>query len=524
MAARTSRGRWGVAALTACTVSLGTVPAAWAANDVLDPSTALYVDFHSTSVQAAAGLAGQAQDDALLLASFPTATWLTKGTPDEVRATAREVVSDAAAQGQVPTLVPYNLPFRDCAQYSAGGATTVAEYTAWIDAVAAGIGDAEAVVVLEPDSLGIIPWYTTINGQLEWCQPAEADAATAAADRFAMLNHAVDVLTALPSTAVYLDGTHSGWLGVGDAADRLVAAGVERADGFYLNASNYQETRKLEKYGAWISQCIYYGTNPAEGGWRLGHFEYCASQYYPATPSNFDTWGLTDQWYLDNVANAANPPSGPDVLAHFVIDTSRNGQGPWTPPAGVYPDPQDWCNPPDRGLGLRPTTDTGDPLIDAYLWIKVPGESDGQCTRGTTGPQDPARGMVDPPAGVWFLEQAAELIAFAVPPVEPQTCDVAHDQRGSSGQVSTSTLRLTNTGTTPVQAWELMFALDGDRDVTRVSHAAAERSGDLVTLHGDRTTRPGKHVTVTYSTRPGAEAEEMPPLLFLLDGAPCTVS
>jgi len=67
---------------------------------------------------------------------------------------------------------------------------------------------------------------------------------------------------------------------------------------------------------------------------------------------------------------------------HFVIDTSRNGLGPWTPDA-AYPDPQDWCNPPDRGLGLRPTTDTGDPLIDAYLWVKVPGESDGQRTRGT---------------------------------------------------------------------------------------------------------------------------------------------
>ncbi len=45
---------------------------------------------------------------------------------------------------------------------------------------------------------------------------------------------------------------------------------------------------------------------------------------------------------------------------HFVIDTSRNGQGPWQPPA--YPDPQDWCNPPDRGLGLRPTADTGNRL------------------------------------------------------------------------------------------------------------------------------------------------------------------
>ena len=43
-----------------------------------------------------------------------------------------------------------------------------------------------------------------------------------------MLNYAVDRLTALPNTSVYLDGTHSGWLNVGDITDRLLKAGVER--------------------------------------------------------------------------------------------------------------------------------------------------------------------------------------------------------------------------------------------------------------------------------------------------------
>ena len=164
---------------------------------------------------------------------------------------------------------------------------------------------------------------------------------------------------------------------MGDAADRLHRAGVERADGFFLNVSNYRTTSSSLKYGDWVSQCLWFGTNAAEGGWRLGHFEYCGSQYYPS--SGYDDTTATDQWYLDNVTNAANPPSGPADLTHFVVDTSRNGQGPWTPPAGLYPDPQDWCNPPDRGLGIRPTTATGDPLADAFLWVKVPGESDGQC-------------------------------------------------------------------------------------------------------------------------------------------------
>jgi endoglucanase len=83
------------------------------------------------------------------------------------------------------------------------------------------------VVILEPDGLGIIPYYTDINGNLEWCQPAEADPETAAAERFFMLNYAVDALKAQPKVSVYPDGTHSSWLGVGDAAHRLRQAGVD---------------------------------------------------------------------------------------------------------------------------------------------------------------------------------------------------------------------------------------------------------------------------------------------------------
>ncbi|WP_315096623.1 glycoside hydrolase family 6 protein [uncultured Cellulomonas sp.] len=346
------------------------------------------------------------------MVATPTAVWFTSGTPAEVTKAVKKTMKQARITRSVPVLVAYNLPFRDCAQYSAGGALDTAEYLAWIDAFAAGVADGKAIVLLEPDGLGIIPWYTTINGAQEWCQPAELDPATAAADRFTQLNGAVDRLTALPNASVYLDGTHSGWLGVGDIADRLHQAGVEKTDGFFLNVSNYETTERQSTFASWISQCLWYGTNTAEGGWRVGHFEYCASQYYPADPADFSTWGLTDQWYLDNVTNAANPPSGPDVLAHAVIDTSRNGQGPWTAPAGSPAgDAQVWCNPPDRGLGDRPTLSTGDPYVDAYLWVKVPGESDGQCTRwDPAGGIDPVRGYADPAAGAWFPQMALELV------------------------------------------------------------------------------------------------------------------
>jgi endoglucanase len=342
----------------------------------------------------------------------PSAVWFEGGTPADIRKDVRATMRRAAAQKAIPVLVPYNIAYRDCSQYSAGGASGTAEYEAWIDGFAEGLGTGPAIIILEPDSLGIIPWYKPRGSDtFEWCQPAGGSEALAA-DRFEQLNYAVDrLLEGHPGVQVYLDGTHTGWLGVGDITDRLIKAGVQRADGFYLNASNYQRTPQLQKYGSWISKCIELST---KSWWQP---EWCASQYYPADPNDFSTWGQSDAAY-DKAFADTGLIFDPAVAKHFVIDTSRNGLGPWTPPAD-HPagDPQDWCNPPDRGLGLRPTLSTGDPLADAFLWIKTPGESDGQCTRWGPGPEDPVRGMVDPAAGVWFPEQALELARLAVPPL-----------------------------------------------------------------------------------------------------------
>lgn len=390
----------------------------------LDPNTRFYVPPPNPGAKAQIAdltSSGNKADANLIrkMIETPQAVWFTQGTPKSVEQDVRNTVKRAAAKKTVPILVAYNIPFRDCAQFSAGGATSVAEYKAWIDGFAAGIGNARAVVILEPDGLGIIPWYNPFadrdtwvtNPNYEWCQPAEANRATAAAERFTMLNYAVDKLKSNSGTSVYLDGTHSAWLGAGDAADRLVQAGILDADGFFLNVSNYRLNSHLEKYGTWISQCIAFANNAEEGGWRLGHYEWCASQYSPASPNDFSTWHLSDEWYASNLGTAV-------ATTHFVIDTSRNGQGPWTPP-GSYPDPQDWCNPPDRGLGLRPTANTGIALLDAYLWVKIPGESDGECTRGLgpTGTVDPEWGIVDPGAGQWFPEMALDLVRYANPPL-----------------------------------------------------------------------------------------------------------
>lgn len=362
------------------------------------------------------------------LINTPSSAWVTGGSPKAAEQEVRQITHQAAGKNTVPVLVLYNIPFRDCAQYSAGGATSVAEYEAWIDGVVRGIQDREAYIILEPDGLGIIPWYTTLDGQLEWCRPSEADPATAASERFAMMNYAVDALGALPNTRVYLDATHGGWLNVGEITDRLLKAGVQNADGFFLNASNYQWTENLIQYGTWVSSCIAYVTQVNPGG-----FGDCGNQYWSGGPANNWQGVALDPaliWSDDAAspyANTAGINSRYDLIlgniqptTHFVIDTSRNGQGPWTPTQS-FPDPQTWCNPPARGLGIRPTTDTGNPLVDAFLWIKLPGESDGQCSRGLGSGNnvvDPIWGRVDPAAGAWFPEQALELVKLANPPLQ----------------------------------------------------------------------------------------------------------
>ncbi len=375
---------------------------------------------------------GDRKDAALItkMAATPQAVWLTGGTPAQVKQQVRTTMLEAAFEHAVPVFVVYDIPGRDCNQYSAGGALSQADYEAWIAAVAAALGKTQAVVWLEPDSLGLLP-----------SKCGATNYPFTDTERYAELNYAVTALEQQPNVSVYLDGTHSAWLAVGDIAHELVTAGVQQAQGFFLDASNYQPDPQLLDYGTWISDCIAFASNPADGGWRLGHYDYCASQYYPATPSDFSTWNLSTQWYAANMGTAV-------ATTHFMVDTSRNGQGPnnmsafaaapYNQPASVVSHLAggNWCDPPGAGLGLAPTANTGVPLLDAYLWVKIPGESDGQCdsaggarawdytaytqpgwptTAAAQALFDPLWGLVDPAAGGWFPQQALQLAQDANP-------------------------------------------------------------------------------------------------------------
>ncbi|RYZ31869.1 MAG: hypothetical protein EOP01_02465 [Propionibacteriaceae bacterium] len=164
----------------------------------------------------------------------PQAVWFTDGTPKQVRKAVSKVSSAAAKKKDVPTLVVYNVPGRDCSQYSSGGAGSDAAYRAWIDGFAKGLSKKQKViVVVEPDGLANLPSDCpgAYPGQQVGTFPNPA-AGTLTAGRIADVAYAGKAIRKANSKAlVYLDAGHSGWHSVADATSRLAAADVEHVQG-----------------------------------------------------------------------------------------------------------------------------------------------------------------------------------------------------------------------------------------------------------------------------------------------------
>ena len=180
-------------------------PRAPEARRILTPSTRFFAPMPSTAARqqiAALETANAVRDAALLtaMAAMPHAVWFQASTPQEVQSAVHLTVIRATHEDRVPVLVAYNLPLRDCAQYGAGGAADAAAYAAWIDGFAKGIGNERVVVLLEPDSLGLIPYNTRLDGTADPCKPTVTDAqgktvpapGATAADRYALIGHALD--------------------------------------------------------------------------------------------------------------------------------------------------------------------------------------------------------------------------------------------------------------------------------------------------------------------------------------------
>jgi endoglucanase len=121
--------------------------------------------------------------------------------------------------------------------------------------------------------------------------------------------------------------------------------------------------------------------------WRSA--EVMAGRLRQANIASADGFSLNVSNYIPDSVNIAYGERLSRLLdgKHFIIDTSRNGLGSAS---------TDWCNARGQALGVAPTTNTGHPLVDAFLWIKQPGESDGTCQGG-------------PNAGSWWTEIALEL-------------------------------------------------------------------------------------------------------------------
>jgi len=192
---------------------------------------------------------------------------------------------------------------------------------------------------------GYLPWIKAVASGIGASQAlvvlepdavANLDCLSSAdqATRLSLLSQAVTILKANAGTYVYLDGGNPNWKTADVIGGRLSKANIAAADGFSLNVSNFYTTADNVAFGRAVSN--YTGDK------------------------------------------------------HFVIDTSRNGLGPTS-------DSQ-WCNPDGRALGDVPSTQTAqaDPLVDASLWIKISGESDGTCNGG-------------PAAGVWWPDYALGL-------------------------------------------------------------------------------------------------------------------
>jgi cellulose 1,4-beta-cellobiosidase len=320
------------------------------------------------------------------LAKLSTALWV-----DTIAQTKQIAgwLDDASAQQQatgqpvVPVLVVYDLPGRDCAAASSAGelppnAAGEARYRReFIDVIAKRFKahpSLRIAVVLEPDSLANV----VTNLENPRCAAAEGVYRRGIAYAIAKLS--------LPNVYVYLDAGHSQWLGwprnlrksVGIFKQVLAAGGgADRVRGFAVNVSNY---------------------NPAHD---------------PTTKRTSPDEPSPDESAYVRELSAALTKEGISGKG-FLIDTSRNGR------PNLRTDPGNWCNIKGAGLGERPRV-APELLVDAYVWIKPPGDSDGTSSR--TAARFDANCVSDdaapdaPEAGALFESYLLDLVRNANPPL-----------------------------------------------------------------------------------------------------------
>jgi cellulose 1,4-beta-cellobiosidase len=381
----------------------------------------------------------------------PTAVWLDRiaaiaGTPNSQSNGSmglRDHLDAALAQGAAyAQFVIYDLPQRDCSALASNGELTIDELprykSAYIDAIAAIEADAKyrnlrIVNIVEIDSLP----NTITNLNIKEC--ADVKSRNIYRDGIA---YALGKLHAAGSNVYnYIDAAHHGWLGwdsnLGPSIDlfnetvKLAVGGYATTDGFIANTANYGATS--EPYLGDINRS-FNGTQFRSAKWIDWNQYYDELSYVKAFRAKAIGVGF---------------PSGIGML----IDTSRNGWGGSARPTAASTSTDlntfvnaskidrrihtgNWCNQSGAGIGARPTAAPSDG-VDAYVWVKPPGESDGSSSlipnsdgKGFDRMCDPTYGGNErngnsatgalpnaPISGAWFAAQFAQLMQNAYPPL-----------------------------------------------------------------------------------------------------------
>jgi cellulose 1,4-beta-cellobiosidase len=343
-------------------------------------------------------------------------------------------------------LVIYDLPGRDCAALASNGElgpTDIDTYEhSYIDPIATILSDSKyanlrIVNVVEPDSLPNL--VTNASGQAG--STPQCATMLQNGNYVKGVGYALAHLGALPNVYNYIDAGHHGWLGwdsnlgpfaqMAKQAATSTGSTVDDVAGFVVNTANYSALK--EPYFS-VSDTVN-GTTVRQSKW-------------------VDWNNYVDEQSFAGGLRSALISQGFSSSIGMLIDTSRNGWGGSARPTGPGPKtsvddyvngsridrrihPGNWCNQSGSGLGERPTA-APTAGIDAYVWVKPPGESDGSSTpiandegKGFDQMCDPtyagnARNGNNPTgalsgaplAGHWFSAMFRQLLANAYPPLD----------------------------------------------------------------------------------------------------------
>ncbi len=203
----------------------------------------------------------------------PRMRWFGAWYPDDqARETAREYVRNVTAGNPsvLAQVAVFRLnPWEGAACHTLPDAAAQASYKRWIDAFAAGLGDARVALVLQPD----LPFAL--------CAPHHSRLP------LQLVAYAARRFSALPHTTVYIDAGAGDWATAGQAVSLLRAAGVRYARGFALNATHYDTTENEIRYGARIVRGLgaagipgrYFVINTAANGRGFTYQQYRGSNF-----------------------------------------------------------------------------------------------------------------------------------------------------------------------------------------------------------------------------------------------------